>query len=156
MAADAWIMYDAALEWIGDNTIDLDQGDAYFTCTLVTSSYVPNAGTHDTWADASANELSGSGYTTGGDVATGVTWVESAGTVTWDWSTDPAWTASGGSITARFAIIAHRSNGTSLQSTDKMMCYSLLDNTPADVSVTDGNTLTLTLNASGIFTLAKA
>ena len=59
---------------------------------------------------------------------------------------DAVWTASGGSITARFAVI-YESGG-------NVLCYCLLDSTPADVTATDGNTLTVALNASGIFTLA--
>jgi hypothetical protein len=34
------------------------------------------------------------------------------------------------------------------------VCYSLLDNSPADVTVTDTNTLTVQINASGVFTLS--
>jgi hypothetical protein len=59
---------------------------------------------------------------------------------------DAVWTASGGSITARFAVI-YESGG-------NVLCYCLLDNAPADVTATDGNTLTVAFNASGIFTLA--
>jgi hypothetical protein len=62
------------------------------------------------------------------------------------WSADPVWTASGGSITARFAVI-YEVSGT-------VLCYCLLDSTPADETATNGNTLTVTPNASGIFTLA--
>jgi hypothetical protein len=35
-----------------------------------------------------------------------------------------------------------------------VVCYCLLDSTPADVTVTTGNVLTLQINASGVFTLA--
>jgi hypothetical protein len=35
-----------------------------------------------------------------------------------------------------------------------VLCYCLLDSTPADVTATTGNTLTIALHASGIFTLA--
>jgi hypothetical protein len=67
-------------------------------------------------------------------------------TVTFD-ATDPAvWTASGGSIVARFAVLYEVGGD--------VLAYCLLDNSPADVTVTTGNTLTLTINASGVFTLA--
>ena len=46
------------------------------------------------------------GYTQDTEVINAPTWVEASGTVTFDVSgADPAWTASGGSITARFAGI---------------------------------------------------
>jgi hypothetical protein len=49
---------------------------------------------------------------------------------------NPVWTASGGSIVARFAVLYKVSS-------DDVMAYCLLDATPADVTVTTGNTLTL-------------
>jgi hypothetical protein len=67
--------------------------------------------------------------------------------VTVDDPADVVWTASGGSITARFACIYENASS-------KILCYCLLDSTPADVTATTGNTLTVALHASGIFTLA--
>jgi len=56
------------------------------------------------------------------------------------------WTASGGSITARYAVIYNSTTG-------GLIGYSLLDNSPADVTATTGNTFTVSPNASGIFDL---
>ena len=67
-------------------------------------------------------------------------------TVTVDISTDPVWTASGGSITARYAVIYEVGGD--------VLCYSLLDTTPADVTATDGNTFTVAAHTNGVFTLA--
>ena len=67
-------------------------------------------------------------------------------TVTVDETTNPVWTANSGSITARFAAIYEVSGN--------ILCYCLLDSAPADVTVTTGNTLTITMSASGLFTLA--
>lgn len=155
MAAGNWIVYDTFREYMADGTIDLDAGDAYFTCCLTTSSYTPSA-SHSTYSDFSANEVSqANGYTTGGDIASGTSWTHSGTTATWDWTTDPQWTASGGSITCRNAVIVHIAAGSGLpQSTDKLIAYCVLDST--DVTATDGNTLTIQLNASGIFTLSGA
>lgn len=154
MAADAWKIYNKAKEYIGDGTIDLDAGDAYFTVILATSSYTP-ALTHSTYADVSAAEVAnGNGYTTGGDICSSVTWTESSGTVTFDIA-DPAWTASGGSITARYAVLVHIAAGTGVpQSSDKLIAYTLLDNAPADVTATDGADLTISVHASGVFQVA--
>lgn len=151
MAADAWVVYNKFKEFMADGTIDVDT-DA-FRCVLVTSSYTP-AATHETWTSASANEVAnGNGYATHG-VALTQTWVESSGTVTFD-SDNPAWTASGGSITARYAVIVHDANGdNALASTDKLVAYCLLDNSPADVVQADGGTLTISIHANGIFRLA--
>lgn len=159
MAADAWIVYNSAKEFIGDGTIDLDAGDGYFSVVLCTSSYTP-ALTHSTYANISAAEVAnGSGYTTGGDFPGTVTWAAAGGDATqmvFD-PADPAWTASGGTITARYAVLTHVAAGTGVpQSTDKIIAYCLLDNFPADVSVTSGNTLTIVLPAGGYFNIDGA
>jgi hypothetical protein len=36
----------------------------------------------------------------------------------------------------------------------RVLCYCLLDSTPANVTATAGNTLTVAANASGVFTLS--
>jgi hypothetical protein len=97
------------------------------------------------------NELStANGYTNGGAALGSVTWNRSGGTVTFD-AADTTWTASGGSIVARYAVI--RKDGTANAIVSPLIAYILLDTTPADVTATTGNKLTLQWNASGIFTL---
>lgn len=140
--------YQTFRKWIGDGTFDLDANT--FKVTLHTSTYTPNAATQSVYADLT-NELStANGYTNGGFTLTGVTWTQSGATITFD-ANDAAWTASGGSITARYAVI--RASGTLNTHVDPLVAYILLDTTPADVTATSGNTLTLQWNASGIFTL---
>lgn len=143
MAAEAWKFYNTAREYIGDGTIDLD--DHTFKALLVSSSYSPNFETHTVLADIT-NELSGSGYAR---FTLTCTWVRSTSTVTFD-SNDSTYTASGGSITARREVVY---DDTPSSPADPLLCASLLDSTPADVSVSDGNTLTIARHASGIFTL---
>lgn len=154
MAAGAWTMYNKAKEYIGDGTIDLDAGDAYFSVVLVTSSYT-HAATHSTYADISGAEVAnGNGYTTGGDISSTTTWTESSGTVTFD-SADPSWTAAGGSIVARRAVLVHIAAGSGVpQSSDKLICSCLLDDTPADVTAVDGALFRVILSASGYFSVA--
>lgn len=123
---------------------------ATFKITLHSSSYT-FAATHNVYADLT-NELStANGYTSGGATLGSVTWGQVSGTATFD-AADPVWTASGGSIVARRAVI--RAIGTFNSQVDPLVCSILLDTTPADVTTTTGNTLTFQLNASGIFTLA--
>jgi len=144
MAADKWKTYDSFLELMGDNTIDMD-GDT-FKVALFTSTSNAATLTNSELGDLTNEVTNANGYTTGGNTLTSVTWSQVSGTVTFD-SADTVWTASGGSITARFAVIY---SDTSVN--DKLVAYSLLDNAPADVTATDGNTLTIQMNASGIFT----
>ena len=123
---------------------------ATFKVTLHTSTYT-FAATHNVYADLT-NELStANGYTNGGQALASVTWGQSGGTATFD-AADTVWTASGGSIVARRAVI--RAVGTFNSQVDPLVASVLLDTTPADVTTTTGNTLTLQWNASGIFTLA--
>ena len=123
---------------------------ATFKVTLHTSTYT-FAATHSVYADLT-NELStANGYTNGGATLGTVTLTRSGGTVTFD-AADTTWNASGGSIVARYAVI--RASGTLNTRVDPLVAYILLDTTPADVTATTGNPLTLVWNASGIFTLS--
>lgn len=146
--ADAWQFYNTFPEYMADGTMDLDTDT--FKMQLHSSSYT-FAATHSVRADLT-NELStAAGYTAGGATMT-ATWTNSSGTVTFD-SNDISWTASGGTITARRAVIYDDTPSSPL---DPLVCSSLLDNSPADVSATTGNTLTVAINASGIFASASA
>lgn len=155
MAADAWKSYNKFKEYLGEGYVDLDGDNLKMALFLSTSNAATL--TNSQYADLT-NELSnGNGYLTGGLVLTGVTWTEAAGTVTFDCN-DPTLTASGASRVFRFAVMyvvktVVAPTGTV---TSPLVCMSLLDNTPADVTVTDGNTLTFQINASGILTLSGA
>ncbi len=146
MAASITI-YHSFREYLGDGTIDLDSDS--FKVTLHTSSYTPSTA-HTIYSNLT-NELStANGYTNGGAALASVTWNRSSGTVTFD-AADTTWTASGGSIVARYAVI--RKDGTMGGIVSPLIAYILLDTTPADVTATTGNPLTLAWNASGIFAL---
>lgn len=119
---------------------------------LVTASYVPNQNTHDFRDDLGATEVSGTGYTAGGNtIATVTAVVDGSGNVTIDgadpatWSQDPA-----GFTNARRAILYIARGGAA--SADELIAYS--NDFGADV----GNVatpLTITLSASGIITGAR-
>lgn len=140
-AAGTWTFPDASKKKLLDGTFDLDTDSFKMALFLSTS----NIGAASTTYAAATNEVANAvGYTTGGIAVTGT--LAGTTTVTFDLATDPVWTASGGSITGRFAVI-YEVGGS-------ILCYCLLDSTPADVTATDGNTLTVQINASGVFTLA--
>lgn len=141
MAAEAWVFHDRFKEFMGDSTIDMD-GDAFEMRLYTSASNVATTSIGD--ATTVTNEVSGNGYASDSLLTT---WTRSGATTTWD-SDDASFTASGGSITARYAAIIDTTT-----TPDEVVCHSLLDDTPADVSVTDGNTLTVQINASGIGTL---
>jgi hypothetical protein len=86
---------------------------------LLTSSYTPNQDTHATFADVSANEVTGTGYTAGGATLTGKS-------VTYDTIVNVAtlvaasvtWAAL--TVSTRYAVI-YRSTGTG--STSRLIGY---------------------------------
>jgi len=144
MAATAWRKYDSFPEFMGDGTIDMDN-DTFKMALFTSSSNAATVTTNTLYSDLTNEVANANGYTTAGVTLTGVTWAHSGGTTTFD-TGDAAWTASGGSIVARFAVIYSSTGG-------ELICYCILDSTPADVTVTAGNTLTVAINASGVFTI---
>jgi hypothetical protein len=144
MAASSWIIYDNALQELGDADLAFDTGT--FKVALFLNTFTGNVHATGTLYSGFSNEVSnGVGYTTGGDSVT-VTWAETgAGSGIWRLdSDDPQWTASGGSITGiRYAVLYETA-------TSIAVCYCELD-TASDITVTDTNTLTIQLSANGYF-----
>lgn len=139
-------VYDSYKRDVQNGVIDVDSDS--FIAGLSSSSYTPNKNTHETLSDIT-NELSGNGYAR--QTLTGVALSEpSNGTWRFD-ANDPVFTAAGGSIVARFWWIF---DDTPSSPADPLCFYGLLDNTPADVTTTDTNTLTMQVNASGFYQLS--
>lgn len=136
-AADAWQVYGSFIEKLGNKIIDLDADT--FKIFLATSGYTPDVSTHDEVADLGANEASN--YTR---PTLTVSWTRSGATVTFD-ASNPTITASGGDCIFRYLVIYDDT-----VSGDPLVCYQLLDNTPANVTILSGNSLLLQLHANGI------
>src|SRR3972149_6230295 len=142
MAATAWTFTNGGRTSLLDGTFDLNT-DTFLVALFLSTSNIGAAST--TYAGVTNEHANANGYTTGG-ISFGALTLAGTTTVTVDDPADAVWTASGGSITARPAVL-QKSGGNAL-------CNALLEGAPADVTATDGNTLTVALNASGIFTLA--
>lgn len=147
-AAGKWKLYNSAKADIGDGVIDL--GSHTFKIALFTSASNANTLTNATLASLTNQVANANGYITGGNTLASVTWGQTGGVATFD-AADSVWTAAGGSITARYAVIYDDTSAS-----DSLLAVCLLDTAPADVTATDGNTLTIQFNASGIFTLSGA
>jgi hypothetical protein len=150
MTANAWIAYDSFREWIGDGAIDMDGHEFKMALFLSTSNCATV--THDEYGDLDNEHANGNGYTTGGEACTGTIsaanqWLRTGTSVKFDCD-DVVWTAGAASIKARFAVIYDDTHATKA-----LICYSLLDNSPADVEATAGNTFTVGIHADGVFTL---
>lgn len=155
MAAGKFKVYDLAKLRLADGTFDMDNASLGLTMALFLSTSncdTLSVGT-GLYGDLTNEHANANGYTTGGIALTGETWTNSSGTITFDCN-DVVWTASGGSITARFAVIY--CNATVNTIVKPLLCVSLLDTAPADVTATTGNTLTIVINSSGVFTLSGA
>lgn len=143
MAAGAWTPTNATRTNILNGTFDWDS-DSFKVALLLSTSNIGSGST--TFAGVTNEHSNGNGYTTGGIAVT----INLSGTtsVTAVFATNPTWTASGGSIVARFGCLYEVSGAVGF--------YCLLDNTPADVTATSGNTLTIDSDGSPnpIFTLA--
>lgn len=154
MAAGKWKLYNLAKKYMSDGTFDMDATTNWkMALFLSTSNADTLGGTNDVYGDLTNEHANANGYTTGGVALTNVTFTESTGTVTFDCD-DAVWTASGGSIVARFAVIYQ--NATLNSIVKPLLCVCLLDTTPADVTATTGNTLTIAINPSGVFTVSGA
>lgn len=141
MAAGNWTFTNASRTYLLDGTFDLNS-DTFKIALFQSTSNIGSGST--TYAGLTNEVANGNGYTTGGAAVSGS--LSGTTTVTFDTSDPAVWTASGAGFTARFAVL--------YEVAGNVVAYCLLDNTPADVTVTAGNTLTVTINASGVFTLA--
>jgi hypothetical protein len=153
MAAGKWKLYEQAKVYLADGTHDLDSTARLSMALFLSTSNANTLTSNDALADLTNQHANANGYTTGGIALTSETWLNSGGTITLDCD-NVVWTASGGSIVARFAVIY--ALGTFNGIVDPLLCVCLMDTAPADVTATDGNTLTIAINASGVFTLSGA
>src|SRR3990170_8641804 len=101
MAAGNWTFPDGARTKLIDGTFDIDT-DTWKNALFLSTS---NLGTSSTTYAALTNEhANANGYTTGG-TSMGVLTLAGTTTVTVDDPADMVWTASGGSIIARFGVL---------------------------------------------------
>lgn len=115
---------------------------------LLSSSYTPDQDAHDYFNDVSANEVSGTGYTAGGNtLASKTATYDSANNVVILDAADTTWASS--TITARYAVI-YDSTGTS--STSPLIGYVDFG---SDQSSTSGN-FTITWDSTGIVRITVA
>lgn len=130
------------LELLVDGSIDLD------TQTLKLALFNSSFSTATRFYSTTNELATANGYTQGGATLANVTWAEAAGVAVLD-ADDVTWTAAGGSIVARYAVLYADAGSFPI------VGYILLDTTPADVTTTDGNTLTVTWDATGIVRLSQ-
>jgi len=128
---------------------EIDWDSDTIKVALLSSSYTPNQDTHDYYDDVSANEVTGTGYTTGGITLGSMTStydgtnnviVLDAADVTWSSST----------ITARYAVVYDDTPATA--GTKPLIGYVDFG---SDQSSTNGN-FTITWDSTGIVRITVA
>lgn len=132
----ASLIYDSFLEDVAEGRIDLDTDTFYVM--LTTSTYSANKKTHTKRSDVT-NEVSGTGYSAGGQAVAVTTTLDTANDRLDVTFTDVTWPSS--TITARYCVIYKRRGGAS--SADELVC---LGDFGSNISTTGG---TFTLDFTG-------
>jgi hypothetical protein len=127
---------------------EVDYDSDTIKVALLTSSYTPDQDAHDYFNDVSSFEVTGTGYTTGGNtLASKTVTYDSANNVIVLDAADTTWASS--TITARYAVV-YDSTGTS--STSALIGYVDFG---SDQSSTNGN-FTITWDSTGIVRITVA
>jgi hypothetical protein len=150
MAATAWAFWNESKHRICNGDINLSTGP--FRLALYSSATSGSINTDTVTIQSELQtEVSGGTYVAGGLSLSGITWSQGAsgGQQAFDCS-DPVFTASASDMSnVRFGVIVKSVNTTT---SGYLLCWSALST--AQFDVTTGNTLTIQMNANGIFTLA--
>lgn len=142
MAAGSWTFTATTRTKILNGQFDIDS-DTFKVALVTSSSNITTAST--TFAGVTNEVATANGYTAGGVTVSPLA-LSGTTSVTVKFGTNPSWTASGGSIVARWAVLYEVGGD--------VLGFCLLDSTPGDVTVTSGNSLTIDGTTSAIFTLA--
>ena len=121
-------------------------------CQIVTAGYAVNQNTHDFADDLGANEVTGTGYTAGGNLlANPVVALDGSGNVSVDFDDPATWAQdAAGFANGRRAIVYVDRGGAA--SADELIGYT--DDFGADKGNVDGD-FSIAINASGLFTSAR-
>lgn len=142
MSAGAWTLTTATLTYLLNGTFDIDS-DTWKVALFLSTSNIGASST--TYAGLTNQHANANGYTTGGaSISLSLSGTTIVKVVQ---GADIPWVASGGSIVARYAVI-YKVGG-------NVLCYLLLDDTPADVTIPNGYSLVLQTSGDGVFTLTS-
>lgn len=150
MPAVTFNLYDQfRLNSFNGGAVDFDAN--LLKMAIVTSAYTLDQNLHDFFSDVNANEVSGTGYTAGGNTCSNIApAVSGAGLVTVDAGDPAVWTQNGsGFSNGRRAIFYY---DTTVATTSPLIGFS--NDFGSDQGNLNGD-FTVTINASGVFTAAR-
>lgn len=149
MAVTAY-WYANAFEAAFDKEIDFLADD--IAVSLHTNSYTPNQDTHDYFNDLTNQLSTANGYTAedgaGAGLSLGTKTHDNTNNVSTFDAANAVWTSSGAGFTARRAVLADVTPGSS--ATDPLLCWTDFGQ---DETASGGGTFTIAWNASGIATI---
>jgi len=118
---------------------------------LMAAAYVPDQNLNAYWSDISANEVTGTGYTAGGNVcALGTVTKDAAGLITVDCSDPATWLQNAAGFANAHRAVIYIDTG--LPTTSVLVMYS--DAFAVDSSSIAGD-VTISIGAGGLFTSAR-
>lgn len=149
MAAQAWKLYNLAKKKIGNTTINL--AATVFRIALFQSASNFATATLGVYGSLTSEVAEANGYSSSGKSLVNEVWTVggSAGQYKFDCD-DPLWTATGGTIPNIKGAVMWLS-GASAGARHLLVRASL---TSSQFTLASGNTLTLQMNSSGVFTMA--
>lgn len=129
MAIGPWLFTNTTRPKILDGTFA--SGSSWKVALFLSTS---NIGANSTsYASLTNEHANASGYVTGGIAVTAS--IVGTTSAEWRFAFNPTWTASGGNILARYAVL--------YKVAGDVFAYCFLDTAPADVTISSGQTLTL-------------
>lgn len=150
MAVGKFKTYQFEMKYLWDGTLDLDSNSLNLALFQSTSNCNTLSVGTGVYGDLTNEVAAANGYSTGGAALTALSITQTSGTGKFT-ATLPTFTASGGNIVFRFAVIYV--NATVNTIVKPLVAVCLCDTTPADTTILNGNSLQFVANASGIFTL---
>jgi hypothetical protein len=146
MAAGTITLYDRFAKYLGDGTIDIDLAGSTLTGALFLSTSNCNTASNNIYGDLTNEVATAYGYTQGGIALTSIVWTQATAKCKFS-SASPQWTASGGSIVARFFVIYCNATLNGIVKPLVGRCL-LSDGPPADVTATAGQPFIVTPDAT--------
>jgi len=149
----AWVIFSKFVESLldGSTSVNLDTGGDTLQLAFLDATLAPDP-THDGdefWDDIVVNEVTGTGYTTGGQTLDSQLVSMADGTLTFDVADEVFSQNAAGFSDARYAILW---KDTTVDSTSPLIAYADLG---GDKSVVSGD-LTIEMDAAGVFTVGLA
>lgn len=146
----SWNAYDIfRRKQLGGITGTIDLTGVTMKCALVAAGYTPNQNTHDFFDDIT-NEVTGTGYTAGGNTVANVTVsLDGSGNITIDGDDPATWTQDAAGFSTAVRAVLYADSG--VAATSALIAYSGTFTAGGNVA----GPFSIQLDASGIMTSAR-